>query len=71
MEGVVERVRSDALSLRVGEDMIRVDTWAVCGDETARYISVGDQLTVFGNRDVITYYATRILDSNGEPVCRD
>lgn len=57
------------LVLRVGEDTIRVDTWGVCGDDTRRHLSEGDQITVFGELDVITYDASEILDARGEPAC--
>lgn len=69
IEGTVESLREDSLVLRVGEDTIRVDTWAVCGDSTRRHISVGDQITVFGELDLITYDASEILDAAGEPAC--
>ena len=69
IEGTVESTREDSLVLRVGDDTIRVDTWGVCGDETRTHISVGDEITVFGSLDVVTYDATRILDAAGEPVC--
>jgi hypothetical protein len=69
IEGTVESLREDSLVLRVGDDTIRVDTWAVCGDDTRRHISEGDQITVFGELDVITYDASEILDAAGEPAC--
>ncbi len=69
IEGTVESLREDSLVLRVGEDTIRVDTWAVCGDDTRRHISAGDQITVFGELDVITYDASEILNAAGEPAC--
>lgn len=69
IEGTVESLREDSLVLRVDEDTIRVDTWAVCGDSTRRHIAVGDQITVFGELDVITYDASEILNAAGEPAC--
>lgn len=69
IEGTVESTREDSLVLRVGEDTIRVDTWGVCGDDTRTHIAVGDEITVFGNLDVITYDATRILNADGDPAC--
>lgn len=69
IEGTVESTRRDSLVLRVGEDTVRVDTWGVCGDDTSQHISAGDEITVFGSLDVITYDATRILNANGDPAC--
>ncbi|XPP25734.1 MAG: hypothetical protein ACNYNX_08805 [Leucobacter sp.] len=69
IEGTVESLREDSLVLRVGEDTIRVDTWGVGGDDTRRHLSEGDQITVFGELDVITYDASEILDARGEPAC--
>lgn len=68
--GTVTRVWADGLRLAVesGGD-IRVDTWGVCGDGTARNISPGDRITVSASRDLFSRDAWRILDENGEPAC--
>lgn len=68
--GTVERVREDELTLQRGDDgTMVVDTWSVCGDHTARHISVGDEVTVFADRDRRDYDAWRILDADGDPAC--
>ncbi|QQE67442.1 hypothetical protein GFS31_41550 (plasmid) [Leptolyngbya sp. BL0902] len=46
--GIVERVWEDGFRLNTGERTLRVDTWDVYGDNTARYVSVGDELTITG-----------------------
>ena len=69
-EGVVARVWADGLRLDLdsGGD-IRVDTWGVCGDETARHIRPGDRITVSASRDLFSRDAWQILDETGEPAC--
>lgn len=68
-EGTVTNVRSDRLTLELSDGSVRIDTWSVCGDHTARNISVGDEITVFADRDLFSYEAWRILDENGEAAC--
>jgi single-stranded DNA-binding protein len=46
--GIVERVWEDGLRLNTGERTLRVDTWDVYGDNTASYVSVGDEVTITG-----------------------
>lgn len=70
-EGVVTSVGEDTLEMTVGEGRMRVDTWAVCGDSTARFISVGDEIVVFADREPTDYDAWRILTSDGQPACAD
>lgn len=71
-QGTVSRVWEDGLRLDLGNgESLRIDTWDVCGDHTARNISVGDQITVFADRDFFSYEAWRILDANGEPICNN
>lgn len=68
--GTVGRVWSDGMTLEVdGGGSIRIDTWAVCGDHTARNISTGDRVRVYASRDLLSYDAWRILDEDGEPLC--
>lgn len=69
-EGIVSRVSRDGLTLDVdGGGSVRFDTWSVCGDNTSRFISTGDRLVVYGDRDLFDYEAWRILDQNGDPAC--
>lgn len=70
-EGVASRVSRDRLTLDVdGGGSVRFDTWSVCGDNTSRFISTGDRLVVYGDRDLFDYEAWRILDENGDPACQ-
>lgn len=68
--GTVTQVREDSLRMDVdsGGDM-RVDTFGVCGDATATFISVGDRLTITANREVTDFDATAILNEEGQPAC--
>lgn len=68
--GTVTSVRQDSLRMQIGDSgEMLVDTWAVCGDDTARTISVGDEIVVFADRELFSYDAWRILDAAGEPAC--
>jgi preprotein translocase subunit YajC len=69
-EGTVGRVWEDGLTLNLDDGgSMRVDTWDVCGDNTARNITAGDVITVYADRDLASYDAWRILDADGQPVC--
>lgn len=64
------RVWEDGVRLDVdGGRSVRVDTWDVCGDHTARNISVGDRVVVFADRDGFGYDATKIVDAAGNQPC--
>jgi len=49
--GTVERVWEDGLRLNTGDRTFRVDTWDIYGDNTVRYVSVGDSITITGEFD--------------------
>jgi len=70
VEGTVERVWEDGLSLKVGNDSVRVDTWAVCGDATPLYIRVGDRLSIEGDRELVSLDAARITGADGRMPCQ-
>lgn len=46
--GTVERVWEDGFRLNTGDRTLRVDAWSVYGDNTANYVTVGDELTITG-----------------------
>lgn len=46
--GTVERVWEDGFRLNTGDRSVRVDSWDVYGDNTARNLSKGDRITVNG-----------------------
>lgn len=68
--GVVTDVREDGLNMDVDSGgSMRVDTFAVCGDNTRQFISVGDRLTITADREAVDFDAITILDEAGEPAC--
>jgi hypothetical protein len=46
--GTVERVWEDGFQINTGDRSMRVDSWDLYGDNTRRFISEGDQITVVG-----------------------
>jgi len=46
--GTVERAWADGFRLNTGSRAFDVDTWEVFGDNTRRYVSVGDRVEVSG-----------------------
>lgn len=46
--GIVERVFEDGFFLNTGDRSIEVDSWDLYRDSTRRYVSSGQQLSVFG-----------------------
>ncbi|NJN63128.1 MAG: hypothetical protein HC795_17870 [Coleofasciculaceae cyanobacterium RL_1_1] len=46
--GQVKRVWEDGFLLETSERTITVDSYDVCGDNTGRHITSGDQITVTG-----------------------
>jgi hypothetical protein len=68
--GVVNRVWEDGFLLSNTDRSITVDSYAVCGDNTARHITVNDQVTVSGEFEGREFDAYTITKVNGERVCR-
>ena len=66
--GTVERVWEDGFRLRTEGQTLRVDSWDVCGDNTARNLSRGDRVTVDGEFDGGEFDAFSITRGDGE-VC--
>lgn len=70
--GVVTSVREDELEMDVDSGgSMRVDTFAVCGDRTPAFISVGDRLTITADRETVGFDAITILDEAGQPACEE
>ena len=67
--GTVERVWEDGLRLNTGDRTLRVDSWGLCSDFTASYVSVGDRLTVTGQFDGGEFDAFSITNSDNTGVC--
>lgn len=68
--GMVERVWKDGFRLNAGSQILRVDSWDLCGDFTANRISVGDQLTVIGEFEGREFDALSITNPDGTTICR-
>ena len=67
--GTVERVWEDGFRLNAGNRILRIDSWDLCGDFTASYISAGDQLTVTGEFEGREFDAFSITNPDGTATC--
>ncbi|MDJ0593371.1 MAG: hypothetical protein QNJ72_25860 [Pleurocapsa sp. MO_226.B13] len=67
--GTVERVWEDGFRLNTGERTLRVDSWDVCGDNTASYLSADQQVNVSGEFSGLEFDAFSVTDQGGNPVC--
>lgn len=67
--GTVQRVWEDSFSLNTGNRTLRVDSWDLCGDFTANYISVSDRLTVTGEFEGGKFDVFSITASDGARAC--
>lgn len=70
VSGRVNRVWEDGFQLQSRDRSITIDSYDVCGDNTARYVVVGDQLTVTGEFEGGEFDAFSITKVNGTTVCR-
>ncbi|WP_416672923.1 hypothetical protein [Egbenema bharatensis] len=68
--GTVQRVWEDGFRLNTGDRTLRVDSWDLCGDSTANYVSVGDRLTVTGEFGGGDFDAFSITNPDGVGVCQ-
>lgn len=65
VSGTVERVWEDGFRLNTGEERsVKVDSWDVYGDNTARNLSKGDRITVNGEFDGGEFDAFSIIKSD-------
>jgi len=69
ISGRVERVWEDGFRLNNGTQTIKVDSYGVCGDNTARHINIGDLVNVTGEFDWGDFDAFSITTADGENVC--
>jgi preprotein translocase subunit YajC len=67
--GSVERVWEDGFEINTGDGTTQVDAWEVCGDNTQRNITVGDELTVAGELSGGEFDASAITNADGQDVC--
>ncbi|WP_066426702.1 hypothetical protein [Anabaena sp. 4-3] len=68
--GRVQRVWEDGFRLNTGNRAITVDTYDICGDNTTRHISAGEQVTVTGEFDGGEFDAFSVTKTNGTRVCQ-
>lgn len=67
LTGTVEKVWEDGFKLRTEDRTVKVDSWDIYGDNTAKNVVVGQELTVtgeFGGRD---FDAFSIEEANVSP----
>jgi hypothetical protein len=67
--GIVERVWEDGFRLNTGDRTIRVDSWEVCGDFTASYVTVGNRISIIGEFEGREFDAFGIMDTDGNSLC--
>jgi hypothetical protein len=68
--GRVDKVWEDGFRLNVSDRSIKVDSYDICGDNTTRYIAVGEQVTVIGEFEGGEFDAFSITKASGESVCK-
>jgi hypothetical protein len=68
--GRVQRVWEDGFRLNTSGRSITVDTYDICGDNTTRHISAGDQVTVTGEFDGGEFDASSVTKASGTSVCQ-
>ncbi|MEA5516680.1 hypothetical protein [Nodularia sp. UHCC 0506] len=68
--GRVQRVWEDGFRLNTNGRSIKVDTYDICGDNTARHISAGDQVSVTGEFDGGEFDAFSVTKANAQSVCQ-
>jgi hypothetical protein len=67
--GRVHQVWEDGFQLNSRDHSITVDSYDICGDNTTRHITVGDQVTVIGEFESEEFDAFSITMANGESLC--
>jgi hypothetical protein len=68
--GSVHRVWEDGFRLNTSARSITVDTYDICGDNTTRHISAGEQVTVTGEFDEGEFDAFSVTKADGTRVCK-
>ncbi|NEZ58871.1 hypothetical protein [Adonisia turfae] len=67
--GEVHRVWEDGFQLKTEDRSITVDSYDVCGDNTTRHITVGEQVTVTGEFEGGEFDAFSITKGDVEKAC--
>jgi hypothetical protein len=68
--GRVQRVWEDGFQLRTRNRSITVDSYDICGDNTTRYIRVGEKVTVRGEFEGREFDAFSVIKASGKRACR-
>ncbi|MEO1131782.1 MAG: hypothetical protein AAFX40_03650 [Cyanobacteria bacterium J06639_1] len=69
LSGDIARVWEDGFRLVKTDRAIRVDTWEVCGDDTARHLAAGDRVVVTGEFERGEFDAIAVTSLDGTPKC--
>lgn len=69
LSGQVSRVWEDGFQLDTDDRSITVDAYDICGDNTARYIAVGDQVTITGEFEGREFDAFSIAKGDQTNIC--
>ena len=69
LTGNVARVWEDGFQLNESNRSITVDSYDLCGDNTASSIAVDEEVTVMGEFEGREFDAFSIENSSGETVC--
>ncbi len=67
--GRVDRVWEDGFQLNTGNRTLIVDTYDICGDNTARHVKVGQQLKITGEFEGGEFDVFSMTKASGEKVC--
>jgi len=68
--GRVNRVWEDGFELNHGGRSIIVDSYDICGDNTTRFITVGERVNVTGEFEGGEFDAFSMTRANSQRVCR-
>jgi len=68
--GNINRVWEDGFRLNASNRTITIDTYNICGDNTPRYLSKGDRVTVAGEFDGGEFDAFSVTMADGTRVCQ-
>ncbi|WP_414618987.1 hypothetical protein [Calothrix sp. CCY 0018] len=68
--GRIARVWEDGFQLNTGKRSITVDSYDICGDNTARHIKAGQIATVTGEFEGGEFDAFSITKANGKRACK-
>ncbi|ERT06178.1 hypothetical protein M595_3900 [Lyngbya aestuarii BL J] len=68
--GTIEQVWEDGFRLQSDSRTITVDSWDVCGDNTSRHLSAGEQVTVVGEFEDGEFDAFSITKADGAAACK-